>query len=173
MFVNPPDEALRALLQMARTIAVVGLSPNPDRPSHRIARRLQQWGYRVIPVRPAVEQVLGEKAYARLADVPEKIDLVDVFRAADRLDPVVDEAIALGLPALWIQEGIVNEAAAARAQAAAPARNRALPAEPPGRRAAEPSRDGELTWVDASGFRLVLRADADSDSLARLRARVR
>lgn len=112
------DATLRALLAGAKTIAVVGLSPNPDRPSHRIARRLQQWGYRVVPIRPAVREVLGEKAYARLADVPERIDLVDVFRAADRLDPVVDECIALGLPALWIQEGIVNESAARRATAA-------------------------------------------------------
>jgi len=118
MFRNPPAERLRALLAGARTVAVVGLSPNPERPSHRIARRLQQWGYRVIPVRPAVAEVLGEKAYARLAEVPERIDLVDVFRAADQLDPVVDECIALRLPALWIQEGIVNEAAAQRAAAA-------------------------------------------------------
>ncbi len=118
MFRNPPADELRALLAGAKTIAVVGLSPNPERPSHRIARRLQQWGYRVIPVRPAVAEVLGEKAYARLADVPAPIDLVDVFRAADRLDPVVDECIALGVPALWIQEGIVNDAAAQRAAAA-------------------------------------------------------
>jgi len=118
MFRNPPAGELRALLAAARTVAVVGLSPNAERPSHRIARRLQQWGYRVIPVRPAVAEVLGEKAYARLADVPQKIDLVDVFRAADQLDPVVDECIALRVPALWIQEGIVNEAAAQRAAAA-------------------------------------------------------
>jgi predicted CoA-binding protein len=118
MFRNPPEEDMRALLRGAKTIAVVGLSPNADRPSNRIARRLQQWGYRVVPVRPVVQEVLGEKAYARLADVPVKIDLVDVFRAADKLDPVVDECIALKLPALWIQEGIVNEPAAARALAA-------------------------------------------------------
>lgn len=109
---------MRAILRRTKTVAVVGLSPNADRPSHRIARRLQQWGYRVIPVRPAVAEVLGEKAYARLADVPDPIDLVDVFRAADQLDPVVDECIALKVPALWIQEGIVNEAAAERAAAA-------------------------------------------------------
>jgi uncharacterized protein len=115
MFRNPPDEVLRSLLATAKTIAVVGLSPRPERPSHRIARRLQQWGYRVVPVHPAVEQVLGEKAYARLADIPGPIDLVDVFRAADKLDPVVDECIARKVPALWIQEGIVNESAAARA----------------------------------------------------------
>ena len=118
MFENPPAGELRALLSAAKTIAVVGLSPNPERPSHRIARRLQQWGYRVVPVRPAVAEVLGEKAYARLSDVPVKIDLVDVFRAADRLGPVVDECIALHVPALWIQEGIVNESVAARARAA-------------------------------------------------------
>jgi len=118
MFRNPPEDAQRALLRGAKTIAVVGLSPNSGRPSHRIARRLQQWGYRVVPVRPAVQEVLGEKAYARLADVPVEIDLVNVFRAADQLDPVVDECIALKVPALWIQEGIVNEAAAERALAA-------------------------------------------------------
>jgi len=118
MFRNPPEAEIRALLSGAKTIAVVGLSPNPARPSHRIARRLQQWGYRVVPVRPALREVLGEKAFARLADVPVKIDLVDVFRAADHLDPVVDECIALKLRALWIQEGIVNEPAAARALAA-------------------------------------------------------
>ena len=116
MFKNPPDEDLRRLLGAVKTVAVVGLSPRSERPSHRIARRLQGWGYRVIPVRPAVQEVLGEKAYPNLAAVPEKIDLVNVFRAADRLDPVVDECIALKLPALWIQEGIVNDEAASRAR---------------------------------------------------------
>lgn len=118
MFRNPSDEVLRELLATARTIALVGLSPRPERPSHRVGRRLQEWGYRVVPVRPAVAEVLGEKAYPRLTEVPGRIDLVDVFRAADQLDPIVDECIALKLPAVWIQEGIVDEAAAARAQAA-------------------------------------------------------
>jgi predicted CoA-binding protein len=118
MFENPNSEQIRALLSGAKTIAVVGLSPNPERPSHRIARRLQQWGYRVVPVRPGVAAVLGEKAYARLADVPGKIDMVNVFRAADQIDRVVDDCIALGVPALWIQEGIVNQPAAGRALAA-------------------------------------------------------
>lgn len=118
MFANPTDDEIRALLRRVSSIAVVGLSPNPARPSHRIARRLQQWGYRVIPVRPALEAVLGEKAYARLADVPGRIDLVDVFRSADAVDPLVEECVALGVPAIWIQEGIVNEPAAARARAA-------------------------------------------------------
>jgi predicted CoA-binding protein len=117
-FENPPPEEIRALLERVKTIAVVGLSPKADRPSHRIARRLQGWGYRVIPVRPAIAEVLGERAYARLADLPTKPDLVDVFRSADEIGPLVDECIALGLPAIWIQEGIVNEEAAARARAA-------------------------------------------------------
>lgn len=118
MFANPPDAAIRACLERVKTIAVVGLSPRPDRPSHRIARRLQQWGYRVIPVRPAVREVLGETAYARLADVPHKIDLVDVFRAAHEVGPIVEQCIGLGIPAIWIQQGIVDEAAAARAREA-------------------------------------------------------
>jgi len=118
VFVNPPDAAVRACLAGARTIAVVGLSPRPDRPSHRIARRLQRWGYRVIPVRPAVSAVLGEKAYPRLADVPEPIDLVDVFRTAREIGPIVEQCIALNIRAIWIQQGIVNTAAAERARAA-------------------------------------------------------
>jgi predicted CoA-binding protein len=118
VFRNPANEEIRDLLARTRTIAVVGLSPRPERPSHRIARRLQSWGFRVIPVRPAVSEVLGEKAYRRLADVPGRIDLVDVFRAAEQVGPVVDECIALGLSAIWIQEGIVNESAAERARAA-------------------------------------------------------
>ncbi|MGA8006182.1 MAG: CoA-binding protein [Burkholderiales bacterium] len=118
MFRNPANEDIRDLLARARTVAVVGLSPRPERPSHRIARRLQSWGYRVIPVRPAVSEVLGEKAYPRLADVPHRIDLVDVFRAAEQLGPIVEQCIALGLRAIWIQEGIVNEPAAERARAA-------------------------------------------------------
>lgn len=109
---------MRALLARARTIAVVGLSPRADRPSHRIARRLTAWGYRVIPVRPAVSEVLGEKAYPRLAAVPEKIDLVNVFRAAEEVGRIVEQCIELKIPAIWIQLGIVNEEAAERARAA-------------------------------------------------------
>lgn len=114
-FVNPPPEVIRDLLKRVKTIAVVGLSPKPDRPSHQVARAMQGFGYRIIPVRPGVAEILGEKAYARLSDVPEPIDLVDVFRAAEHLDAIVDECIRLKIPALWIQEGIVNEAAARRA----------------------------------------------------------
>lgn len=118
MFENPTDDELRALLARVKTVAVVGLSPNAARPSHRIAKRLQEWGYRVIPVRPAVSEVLGERAYACLSDVPGPVDLVDVFRSADEIGPIVDECIALRLPAIWIQQGIVNEEAAGRARAA-------------------------------------------------------
>ena len=118
MFRNPANEEIRDLLARTRTIAVVGLSPRPERPSHRIARRLQSWGYRVIPVRPAVSEVLGEKAYPRLADVPHRIDLVDVFPAARERGPSAAQCMALGLRQLWTQEGIVTEPAAERARAA-------------------------------------------------------
>jgi predicted CoA-binding protein len=117
-FSNPPPEAIRELLARVKTIAVVGLSPKPDRPSHQVARALQRFGYRIIPVRPGVSEVLGEKAYPDLASVPERIDLVDVFRAPEHLPALVDECIRLGIRALWIQEGIVNEAAAEQARAA-------------------------------------------------------
>ena len=117
MFENPGAAARCALLKRTKTIAVVGLSPNPARPSHGVAQAMQGYGFRVIPVHPAVKEVLGEKAYARLADIPERIDLVDVFRSAEHIDGVVDECLALGLKAIWVQEGIVNEPAAARAQA--------------------------------------------------------
>jgi uncharacterized protein len=118
MFENPGREARCALLRRVKTIAVVGLSPKPSRPSFAIAAAMQSAGYRIIPVRPAVSEVLGEKAFARLADVDVPIDLVDVFRAGEHVDAIVDDCIALKLPALWLQEGVVNEPAAERARAA-------------------------------------------------------
>jgi len=117
-FSNPPQEEICARLREVRSVAVVGLSPNENRPSFRIARALQRAGMRIVPVRPLVHEVLGEPAYARLADLPMRVDLVDVFRSAEHLDALVEECITLGIPALWIQDGIVNEAAAARAKAA-------------------------------------------------------
>ena len=117
-FHNPPPNEIKALLSRVKTIAVVGLSPKPTRPSFIVARAMQGFGYRTIPVRPAVNEVLGEQAYPSLADVPDPIDLVDAFLAAEHLDGLVDECIRLKLPALWIQEGIVNLAAAGRARAA-------------------------------------------------------
>ncbi len=117
MFRNPDPDAICALLREVKTIAVVGLSPNPGRPAFRIARALQGFGYRVIPVRPKVETVLGEKAYASLSEVSEKIDLVDVFRAAEHVGPLVDECLRLGIRRIWLQDGVVNEAAAEKAVA--------------------------------------------------------
>jgi len=117
-FSNPPPDEIRALLQRVRSIAVVGLSPKADRPSYKVAAALQGFGYRIIPVRPMMKVILGEKAYADLASIPDKIDLVDVFRAPDQLDEVIDACIALQVPAVWLQDGVVNEAAAQRARAA-------------------------------------------------------
>jgi len=116
-FANPDDAALHALLDRARTIAVVGLSPQPARPSFRVAQAMQRHGYRIVPVRPLVDEVLGEKAYASLADIPFAVDLVDVFRAAEHLPAIVEQCLALHLPTIWIQEGIVHEDAAQRARA--------------------------------------------------------
>lgn len=116
MFANPDDGTICAMLREVKTIAVVGLSPRPSRPSHRIARALKERGYRIIPVRPLIAEVLGEKAYARLDEIGERVDLVNVFRSADQLGPIVDDCLRLGLPRLWVQEGIVNEAAAEHAR---------------------------------------------------------
>jgi len=115
-FANPDDTALRELFDRVKTIAVVGLSPQLARPSFRVAAAMQRYGYRIIPVRPLVDEVLGEKAYASLADIPFSVDLVDVFRAAEQLPAIVEQCLALHLPAIWIQEGIIHEAAAQRAQ---------------------------------------------------------
>ncbi len=114
---NPSDSDLKALLANASTIAMVGASSNPDRASYGIMRKLQQVGYRVIPINPRETEVLGERAYASLADVPEPIDIVDVFRRAEDTPPIADEAVSIHAKALWLQTGIANDEAAARAQA--------------------------------------------------------
>ncbi len=120
MFQNPSEDEIRALLQSVKRIAVVGLSPNPSRPSHRVARAMQGFGWHIVPVRPAVSEVLGEPACASLDDIPaalrQTIDLVDVFFAPERVGAVVDRCIALGLPAIWLQDGVIDEAAAQRAK---------------------------------------------------------
>ena len=103
------------MLKNVRNIAVVGLSPNASRPSYGVSAAMQGFGFRVIPVHPVAKEILGEKVYASLAAVPERIDLVNVFRSAEFIDGVVDECLKLGLKTLWIQEGIVNEPAAERA----------------------------------------------------------
>jgi len=118
-FANPDDTALRELFDRVKTIAVVGLSPQPARPSFRVAAAMQRYGYRIIPVRPLVDEVLGEKAYASLADIPFSVDLVDVFRAAEHLPAIVEQCLALHLPTIWIQQGIVHQDAAQLARAGA------------------------------------------------------
>lgn len=118
MFANPTPDEIRTLLRTVKTVAVLGLSDNPERPSYRVARALQGFGYRIVPVRPGQNRVLGETAYARLADLPEPPDLVDVFRAPEHVPAIVAECIALGVGRLWLQEGVVHEEAAAKARAA-------------------------------------------------------
>jgi len=118
MFTNPDTEKIDRLLQQIRTIAVVGLSPNGSRPSFRVAHGLQKLGYRIIPVRPMVDTVLGEQAYADLESLPELPDIVNVFRAAEHVPAIVESCIRLGIKRLWLQEGIIHEAAALRAQMA-------------------------------------------------------
>jgi len=124
MFTNPSGRQIAALLQAARIIAVVGLSPDPTRPSHAVARALRRFGYRVIPVNPTIESVLGEPAVAGLAQLSEvlgrdeQVDIVDVFRRPVHVPAIVSDCIDLKLPALWLQEGVVDESAAARATAA-------------------------------------------------------
>jgi predicted CoA-binding protein len=114
---NPSDETLRELLSSVTTIAMVGASSDPARPSHGIFQKLVRVGYRVIPVNPNEQEVLGEKAYASLADVPEPVDLVNVFRRPEYTPPLADEAAAIGAKALWLQSGISNEETATRAEA--------------------------------------------------------
>lgn len=117
-FTNPSLDEIRALLRRVKTIAVVGLSGSPGRPSHGVASALQSFGYRIIPVNPTIDRVLGERTYPDLKAVPEAIDLVDVFRSPGHVSRIVDDCIALHLPALWLQDGVIDEAAALRAQAA-------------------------------------------------------
>jgi predicted CoA-binding protein len=106
------------LLRTAKTIAVVGLSSDPRRPSHEVAAYLQSAGYRIIPVNPNEPEVLGEKSYARLEDIREPIDIVDVFRRPEEVPPIAESAIAVKAKVLWLQQGITNEAAAEKAHAA-------------------------------------------------------
>jgi uncharacterized protein len=114
------DDDVRAILTGTRTWAVVGCSPDPARDSHRIAALLQRSGYRVIPVNPNVDEVLGERAYASVADIPadEGVEVVDVFRRSEQAGAHVDEAIAIGASAVWLQLGVIDAAAVERARAA-------------------------------------------------------
>ena len=114
----PEAEKIAELLKSAKTIAVVGLSDNPARTSYGVSAYMQSQGYRIIPVNPAISEALGEKAYPTLSEVPEKIDIVNVFRRSEYVPEVVEEAIRLGVPAIWMQEGVVHEAAAEKARQA-------------------------------------------------------
>jgi len=112
--INSP-EAIKRILDSSKTIAVVGLSSSPFRPSYDVSRYMQSRGYRIIPVNPNESEVLGEKAYATLDEVREPIDLVNIFRRADEAGQFVDQAIRLGIRAVWLQEEVIDEAAAQRA----------------------------------------------------------
>jgi predicted CoA-binding protein len=112
------QQTIEKILRTAKTIATVGLTDDPQKPSHTVPAYLQSQGYRVIPVNPTIESALGEKAYPSLADVSEPIDVVQIFRRSDAVGPIVDEAIAVGAKAVWMQLGIANDEAAARARAA-------------------------------------------------------
>jgi len=124
VFENPSTDEIAKLLRSAHTIAVVGLSPDPTRPSHGVARALKRFGYRIIPVTPAAEVVLGEPAVASLEQLPEvlehgeRVDIVDVFRRPAHVAGIVADCIRFHLPALWLQDGVIDAAAAERARAA-------------------------------------------------------
>ena len=113
---NPSDDDLRHLLTDASTIAMVGASSKPDKASYGIMQKLQRAGYRVIPVNPHEAEILGERSYPSLLDIPERVDIVDVFRRPEDTPAIADEAVKIGAKALWLQTGIVNEDAAERAK---------------------------------------------------------
>lgn len=110
------DQQKRDLLEQVQTIAVVGLSPKPERPSHRVAKFLQNNSYKIVPVRPAISTLLGEQAYKVLNDIPFTVDLVDVFRAPQYVPEIVEQCINCGIRAIWLQEGVIHNEAAERAQ---------------------------------------------------------
>ena len=118
MVSSTQTDPVSELLLKAKNIAVVGLSCNPLRPSHGVSAYLQSHGYRIIPVNPQIEECLGEKAYASLLEVPEKIDIVNIFRRPEYVEGIVDQAIQLKVPAVWMQEDVINEKAAEKARKA-------------------------------------------------------
>jgi predicted CoA-binding protein len=111
-------DSIRDVLKKSKTIVVVGLSDNPLRASHGVSAYMQMQGYRIIPVNPNCDFVLGEKSYPSLLDVPEKIDIVNIFRRSEFVPPIVDQAIQLKVPAIWMQEGVIHEASAEKARQA-------------------------------------------------------
>ena len=121
MFENPPRPEIDALLRRARTIAILGLSEKPGRPSHHVASALQKFGYRIVPVNPTATEILGERAWPDLESALQgagPVDVVDVFRRPEHVAGIVDDAIRLKIPALWLQEGVIDADAAHQARAA-------------------------------------------------------
>ena len=142
-FQNPSPGEIKALLQRARTIGVVGLSEDPDRPSYSVAMYLQSAGYRIVPIRPGGGEILGEKVYASVGEVPFPIDVVNIFRRPSAVSHHVAEAMAAKVPAVWMQEGVIDDSAAERARTAGlfvamdrcllkEHRKAGLPSRPPG-----------------------------------------
>ncbi|HET9110607.1 MAG TPA: CoA-binding protein [Ktedonobacterales bacterium] len=110
------EQTIRAILREARTIAVVGLSPDPSRPSHGVARYMQEQGYRIVPVNPTQTEILGETSYASLRDIPFPVDVVDVFRRSEFVPPIAEEAVKIGAKALWLQLGVISSEGAETAE---------------------------------------------------------
>jgi len=108
---NPSNDELKEILKTAKTIAVYGLSDNPERPSYQIAEKMQENGYKIVPVNPTIDEVLGEKAYSSLTDIPGKIDIINVFRRSEYLPEVAREAAETDCRVFWAQQGVVNEEA--------------------------------------------------------------
>jgi predicted CoA-binding protein len=117
-FTNPTNEERRKILEDAKTIAVVGLSNKPERTSYMVSEAMQKKGYKIIPVNPTIEESLGEKAVKSLTDIKEPVDIVNVFRRSEEVEPVVEEAIKIKPKVIWMQQGIYNEAAAKKAEEA-------------------------------------------------------
>jgi uncharacterized protein len=115
---RPETDSIRDLLQRSKTIAVVGLSDSPLRPSYGVSAYMQSHGYKIVPVNPTISESLGEKSYPALRNVPEKIDIVNIFRRPEYVEEIVDQAIELKVPAVWMQEGVINQKAAEKAEKA-------------------------------------------------------
>ena len=115
---NPNDEEIKQILENNQVIAVVGLSPKPERASHQVAKYLQDHGYRIVPVRPKADEILGEKAFASLKDIPFPVDIVDIFRQVEAIPGIVDEAIDIGAKVVWMQLGLAENQSACRAREA-------------------------------------------------------
>jgi len=115
---NPADEEIKEILKKNKVVAVVGLSPKPERDSHKVAKYLQDHGYRIVPVRPKAKEILGEQAYASLKDIPFPVEVVDIFRKVDAIPGIVDEAIDIGAKVVWMQLGLAENQSAQKAREA-------------------------------------------------------